>query len=359
MKIAYIDVELSGHHMSYLRELVKNNEDSILIVPQKIDEFTNKQYILESNMLHKHPIKYLKWIYNVEKILQKESIDVVHFVYGDVFYRYFGTGISRIKNRKILVTFHQIRRGKLRDKSIKRIFKIIDIGVVHTKSLIKDLNELNIKNIEHIEYPQFNDLSKFNKEEACRLLNLPKNKPIIACIGFTSHYKGLDILLASLNKIDEPFHLLIAGREDTFGKEYINEHSVKYKNKVTTILKFLTQEELEQCLVASDIIALPYRKSFDGASGPLGEGAWLRKTIVGPNHGSLGDIIETNNLGITFETEDVDDLANAIKRAIKGEFKWSSDSEKYRKQLDPQIFINKYKIIYENLYKKISKVDYI
>ena len=349
MKIAYVDILLDGHHMSYLKTLVKEHPDSILILPERVNELGHKQYILDSHMLYKHPLKYIKWMLSVKRIAEKEAVDVIHFLYGDVFYRYFGFGLKLIKNIKIIGTFHQIRRSNIKDISLKRIFRNINIGIVHTDSLRDDLNNIGINNICQIEYAQFNDLSKVNSIEAKRKLNLPKDVKIISAIGGTRGDKGLDILLESLNEVSQPFHLLIAGSEVTFSKEFIMNKIEKYKNNVTTILRYLTDEELVNCLAASDIIVLPYRKSFDGASGPLGEGVWLRKLIIGPNHGSLGKILIENNIGICFETENTKELTKAINKALKDDYKWSTEAENYRSKIDPKEFIEKYQNIYNTL----------
>lgn len=347
MKIAYVDIVLDGHHMGYLKTLAKEQPDSILILPDRVDELGNKQYILDSDKLYKHPLKYIKWILSVKKIAEREDVDAIHFLYGDVFYRYFGFGLNLIKKIKKINTFHQIRRSNIKDISLKIIFKNIDIGIVHTDSLKYDLKNIGINNIEQIEYAQFNDLPMGNSTEARKVLNLPKDIKIIAAIGGTREDKGLDILLDSLNKVNQPFHLLIAGSEVTFNKEFIMNKVQKYKNNVTMILKYLTEEELFNCLVASDIIVLPYRKSFDGASGPLGEGVWLRKLIVGPNHGSIGKILKDNQIGMCFKTEDTNDLAKTINEVLKCDYKWSEGAEKYRNKIDPKKFIEKYKKIYE------------
>lgn len=60
------------------------------------------------------------------------------------------------------------------------------------------------------------------------------------------------------------------------------------KIKLKLICVFLSEEEFAYASEAADIIVLPYRKIFSGASGPLGEGVWKRKCIVGPMEGNLG-----------------------------------------------------------------------
>ena len=69
-----------------------------------------------------------------------------------------------------------------------------------------------------------------------------------------------------------------------------------------------------------DIFVLPYRKEFDGASGPLTEAVVREKMIVSSDHGSLGKIVNSNHLGITFESENSKELEKALSRALVIDF---------------------------------------
>ncbi len=56
----------------------------------------------------------------------------------------------------------------------------------------------------------------------------------------------------------------------------LEELARPYRNRVKLYLDFLTDEEFEMAIQAVDAIVLPYRKTFNGASGPLGE-VWLKE----------------------------------------------------------------------------------
>ena len=46
MKVIYVDIETDGHHLTYLRALTNiNNKENILVLPQKLPDFDNKQYV--------------------------------------------------------------------------------------------------------------------------------------------------------------------------------------------------------------------------------------------------------------------------------------------------------------------------
>jgi len=237
----------------------------------------------------------------------------------------------------------------LRNISIKAISKKINTGIVHTEELLKKLNSLYINNAKHIEYPHFNDINYINKEFALKYLGLSDKTPVLLALGGTRYDKGLDILLEALKYADKPFQLIIAGQEQYFDKSFIDNKIETYKDNVRLLLKFLSDEEFSICINACDFIVLPYRKIFTGASGPLGEGVWQRKTIIGPNHGSLGDIIRNNNIGVTFTAEDSYDLSAVINVQLYKKHEWNEDAENYRLKLDADRFKNDFKTLYNNL----------
>ena len=74
---------------------------------------------------------YLRWIKEIKKIIKKEQPDVVHFLYGDVFYKYFGLGLEGLKRKyKVINTVHALKKGKIGMLSLKRIFRLSSMGVV-------------------------------------------------------------------------------------------------------------------------------------------------------------------------------------------------------------------------------------
>ena len=351
MKIMfYATPNSSGHHLSYFKALFNANKkgDNSAVLPEKCDEVSCKQYFIQDiNWGTRNIIEYLKLMNRFYKIVKKENPNIIHIECGDNFYRFFGIGLYRLKKYNIIITFHHFKRGFIRDISTRRIFKLIKYGVVHTETIKEALNSMGIYNVKHIEYPKF--YIEKDRNMQVEKLDFKKNGLVISALGGTRYDKGLDILLESLKFVNEPFHLLIAGKTETYSEKFINEKIKSYSDKVTLKLGYLSDEEFNKCLEISDIIVLPYRKVFDGASGPLGEGVWLRKTIIGPNHGSLGNIIKTNNLGYTFESENIMDLAKVINKALKSNFKYNDIAESYRKSLNQEKFINKYSEVYRNI----------
>lgn len=350
MKIVYIDVSSKGHHKVYMKEIIEhNNCENILILPEKINDIECKQYIYSQvDMYNKRFVPFCNWINELKYIVEKECPDIVHFLYGDVFYKYFGYGLSQFKKYKTIVTMHWTKANALGMISAKSIASKVDMMVVHTEYMKKKFSAGGIKNIAHIEYPQFN-IKKLKKKEAEKFWGINTDTNVIACIGGTRYDKGLDLLLDALNQVKAPFKLLIAGKAESFDEQFIRERAAGYIDNVVMKLDYLTDRELSCAINSADIIALPYRKMFTGASGPLTEGVCLDKIIVGPDHGSIGDIITANHLGYTFEAENVDSLADVMQKALSYDFVIDESYEEYKKRLSPEKFVKEYIRLYNEL----------
>ncbi len=354
IKIIFVDIATDGHHLTYAKSLVSNceNYEAIMIMPEKVEGLSCRQYEYKTRGFQKNIFYFLKWIYEIYGIVKSENPDIVHFLYGDVFYRFFGLCLGKFRRYKIIATFHLLRCGSIYNMSMKMISGKVNSCVVHSEYIKKLLVEVGINNAVHIEYPVFNSI-ELEREKTREYLNLPDDAVVLGCIGGTRYDKGLDILLEALNFVEEPFYLLIAGLEEYFKENFIKEKSKEYEAQVKCVLKFLTEEEFANVMNSVDIVVLPYRKWFNGASGPLGEGVALGKCIIGPNHGNLGDTITKNHLGYTFESEDATSLASVINSALKGSFTKDDIYNKYQQNLAVPNFIKEYK----ELYKTISNQE--
>lgn len=344
-KVLLVDISIKGHRLNYIKAL---NQDCNFICLLPDDENITFTYIkIKSGFdVKRDIISYIRFICEIKNVVKNYDVDIVHFLCGDALYKFFGVGLSSLRT-KIVVTFHHMVFTKLKLVSIKRIFKKISRGVVHTRYLEKRIIQYNIKNITHVEYPVFNTLDYFPSiEESKKLFGLPNCKLVLSVIGGTQHYKGLDILLEALNYVNHEFLLFICGPEREFSKEYIIEKSKKYKDNIALQLRYLSDFEYIHAINASDYIMLPYRYEFDGASGPLADSTFFRKQVIASNHGSLGQLVIENELGYTFKTEDVRDLAKIISYALEHTPRWTRKAEKYRQSLSVPYFQKKYREIY-------------
>lgn len=349
MKVMFVNMSLDGHHLDYINALCRiGGIDPVVVLDKKTDKISAKQIAIEDCVFGSTKLKdHLKWIERVKKVANTENPDVIHFVWGDSFYRFFGFGFWELcKKYKCCITFHQVRKSAAHQVSIKLYSKLFDSIVVHTCSLKNYLDIMGIKNVVHIEYPNFRKNVTIASNEAKQKLGVKTEAPVLLSLGGTRFDKGLDILLDALKQVKEPFYLLIAGAEQGINRATIEEKIKTYQSQVKMVLRYLSMEEVDLCLTAADYIVLPYRKVFDGASGPLAEGVGYGKCIVGANHGSLGKLIEEHHIGYTFESEDCINLAEVLTRALKSGFKYDEYAKKYRESLTVDNFQKSYLNVY-------------
>lgn len=349
MKVLFIDNCVDGHHLEYMSSLAISDEhESVMILPKKVSLPAHiHQYIFQEDIESRNPLGYIHLIGYIKKIAGEENVDIIHFLSFDPLVKYFGILLRSLKPYKIIVTFHHYRYSILHDLARKRIYRNCSYGVVHTKHLQEYSQKKGIQNCVHIEYPVFKDYRSIDRNESRLFWNVPEDgTKVLLALGGTRYNKGLDILLDALDDVNDPFYLIIAGKEEQFNRDYIEGHIVSYKERVNLHLDYLTDKEVQMAIAASDYIVLPYRKEFDGASGPLGEGVVQGKCIIGPNHGSLGQLIEDNELGFVFESENPNSLKEVIQNAITTDFIPDEKYESYTHKLKSGYFAQQYEYLY-------------
>lgn len=337
MKVLFVDSGRGGHHAIYLNNLVKSSVfQSICCLPEKNDGNNAKQYIIKYDP-RKGIISYVRWMKEIASIAEMEQVDIVQFMQMDSIMRYFALGFRLLKNYKVTVIYHHFWEGFLRKLSYIRINKKVDSAVVHTQHIMNNLVAYGVNKVQKYEYPGFGKIcDKVEKHSPVRLL----------AFGSTRYDKGLDILLEALNFVEEDFLLYIVGKEVHFDIKYIKEHIVQYKEKVYLDLRYVDDEEKEKYFLETDIVVLPYRRIFDGASGPLTDGVIKEKAIIGPNHGSIKRLIEENHIGYTFDSESSSSLAEVITKAVRSDFVYDEKAKNYKMFISPERMRKEYERLF-------------
>ena len=341
MKIMYADISTDGHHLIYLNNLLSEaSSGSFAVLPKHEGIVAGRCHSIARPNIRTLS-GYWNWILKIKQIALKEQPDIIHLLDGDSIMRYFGFGLGQLKAWKVVITFHHLFPGVLRKISMRRMLRLSSVGVFHTEAIEKQVRSFGCKNVRCIPYPCFFEAIVQEKKDTS------SEPPVLLALGGTRYDKGLDIFLEALKLVDMPFRLIIAGKEEDFHRDYIEQQIQSYKDCVELNLKFLSSEEVLDYLQRSDIIVLPYRKIFDGASGPMNEGIYLGKMIIGPAHGSLGEMIRQYHVGYTFKSENVEDLAKCLQRALKMSFLYDETAKQQQKELNPELF----RIRYQELYR--------
>ncbi|MBQ6591723.1 MAG: glycosyltransferase [Solobacterium sp.] len=345
MKVLFVEYNIAGHHHIYLHNLVNSTAyDSAVCIRQRDEVYECPVHY--SDLIPEKNLKtYLAWLDDVRIAADTEHADIVMFMEMDGLMKYFGIGLNKLKKYRIVLVHHHYWPGFAREIAYRCIDRHADATVVHTAENRKCLEACRVGNVHHFEYPAF------GKQHDNVPLHTPRK---LLAFGATRYDKGLDILLEALKGMRASFHLEIVGHPGRFDKAFIAEHTQSYADRVSTDMRFVNEEEKDAYFAGTDIIVLPYRREFDGASGPLAEGVNQRKMIVGPAHGSLGRIIAENHLGYTFESENPESLRKVLEAAVKEDYVYDGKAEAYRDSLSPDYMRN----AYEALFRRIASGGY-
>lgn len=362
MKIILVGLSSNGHRKTYLEYIynsVRPCAQVILLCPESsINDFViaDKRF-LKTTFHKKRTLKaYLRMLRQIQSVAVSESADIIHFLDADEIYRYFGIGLSCLSQFQVVMTFHHLYINNWRRYAIHRIMEKIDCSIVHTNILAEYFSSL-VKHsvVKHIEYPAFDydELREISSIEAKKELGLPSDYTIVGLLGRTSDYKGYHFLLENLSGLSDHqkkhLHFFFAGEEGEYKYEQIKKN-LRHNNVTgTTIPRKLTTHEFQRAVQASDIILLPYGKSFNGASGPLAEGVCAGKMIIGSDYESLGALIRDNHIGYTFEAENGNDLIRVLNELKRERFIYDQTAVDYQKSLNPTYFGNSYSRLYCSL----------
>lgn len=333
IKIYLVDNYNSGHHRIYQKSL---NQINNTIIKNIVTKFTSIRKNLLKGFNDRR--KFLN------SIKTNDKLNIVHLLYIDSVYKcpMISVILNNKKNRYI-GTLHWVPNSKLNRLMLKSFARKLEYVIVHSEYLMQDLNNIGIQNVKCIYYPSF--LKEVNSKK------INKNEEIIiTCLGGTRSDKGLDILIDAFKYIKEDIKnkikFNIVGIEQDIKYKDILQVSNKYNIKITTKNKFLTDEEYEKEIIESDVILLPYKKIFTGNSGPMTDGVFANKFILGPNEGNLGFLIDKYDLGLTFKQENPEDLADKISKLT---YISLTKNHKYREELKIEKFIEMHKALYKEI----------
>ena len=177
---------------------------------------------------------------------------------------------------------------------------------------------------------------KISKKDACKKLGI-YNPPklLLLFFGFIRDYKGLDILIDSLDSIKElDIKLLIAG--ESYIKIDKIKNSIK-KNSLSEMIiwhkKYISNEDINLYFSACDIVVLPYKKISQSGIVPMAY--HFDKLIVCSDIKSLKEHIVEAETGYFFKKNNSKHLSSIISTIY--------DNHDFKKSED---YINRFKYKY-------------
>ncbi|MFN3134705.1 MAG: glycosyltransferase [Candidatus Kryptonium sp.] len=290
-------------------------------------------------------INPINWFITGLKIVG-EKPDIVIFKYWLPFFApCFGTiaGIIKIfSNSKIIFICHNITpHEKFPFTKIlsKFAFLFVDHFIVQSTSVEEDLLKIkpraSYKKVFHPIYEIFGEA--IDRNEARKLLGIKPDEKVLLFFGYIREYKGLDLLLKSMNLILSkfPVRLLVVGEFYEDPKRYykiVEEEGIE--DFVVFKSEYIPNDEVKVYFSASDLVVLPYVSATQ--SGIVQIAYNFNKPVIATNVGGLPEVVIDGETGFVVELSS-EKLAEAIIKFfdldlgetfsknienVKGKFSW-------------------------------------
>lgn len=211
---------------------------------------------------------------------------------------------------------HEKRFG---DKLFTKYFiKPVDAFITMSTKVLNDLHLFTSSKpaleVVHPLYDNFGE--KVPKEIARQHLDINQQDKIILFFGFIRKYKGLDLLLAAMQKLKdhlpgyERYKLLIAG-EFYEGRKMYDEQIHQYGITAQLIMHtdFIPDNQVKYYFCAADVVIQPYRNATQSGVTPLAY--HFEVPMIVTNVGGLPEMVPDNKVGLV-AAPDANSIADKI-----------------------------------------------
>lgn len=267
----------------------------------------------------KYDIIFLQWpeeifLWNKNKInIEKLSI---HF------------SLLKKKNKKTVVTCHNLHPHN-NDELTTKLYNLVysKVDAIHhmgtySYNVLKEKypDAFHFIIPHHIADEMWNRKSKIS--ECRKKLNIPDNNIVISAFGAFRNQDEVNLFLNMAKDVGQkgitylapriPIGKLYNGRWINKSLNYIFNY-LKYKKLKIKYAGFLSSEELDEWLCASDIVFIQRKEILNSGNVALAFSA--HKVVVGPDVGNVGEILnETNNYAFNPQNRDL--VYQVVKKAI-------------------------------------------
>ena len=206
---------------------------------------------------------------------------------------------------------------------IKFFLNQLDGIIIMSDSSEKELLKLDkTYNYKKIFLPIITNLGRqLEYNVSKKEIGLKPTSNVFLFFGLIRKYKGLDILLNAINKLDLDFvsksDFLIVGESYENIDKYKNILDNDKKSHVKWITKYIPDNKINLYFSASDYIVLPYKTASQSGIIPMAY-HFKKPVIVSKIEGLLENVID-GETGYIFNNSNIYDLKNILEECIKND----------------------------------------
>jgi glycosyltransferase involved in cell wall biosynthesis len=242
----------------------------------------------------------------------------------------------KIYGKKIAYTAHNISK-EARDgvetwyhrTSLYALYRLVDSIIVHTEQMKNDLiavYKISANKIYVVRHGINLLVPKtgLTPLEARRKLGISESAHVVLFFGYIDNYKGTDLLIdavAQLAKDDPLLVLILAGQFkcSTAYRTSLENHITNLLPtiQIKTLFEFIAPERVEELFIASDCVALPYRRIYQ--SGVIFLAYRFGIPIVATDVGNFREDIPEGKAGFVCIPNDRSAFAGALQKYFGSE----------------------------------------
>jgi len=170
----------------------------------------------------------------------------------------------------------------------------------------------------------------FDRVEARQALELPIRGQLLVSVGNQEERKGSDLLLKAFEQLkgDTSATLLMIGKFSDEVKNMAEQVSslCKGENKIVIRDEYVSDDQLQQAVVASDVVAVPYR-DVERPSGIVSRAVAWGRPLLATDGGWLKWFVIKYKAGHLTNPQDPQQFGQDIKRALEASLKFKPSAE--------------------------------
>ncbi|MES2627336.1 MAG: glycosyltransferase [Bacteroidota bacterium] len=228
-----------------------------------------------------------------------------------------GTMAGRLKKDcKRISILHNVVPHEKRplDKELSTYFVNRHDGFVTLSESVKDdllklRPDANCIVLPHPLYDHFG--AKTDKAAAIKALGLPEDKKLLLYFGYIRDYKGLDLLIEAMSKLDDSYHLVLAGESYGDFTKYSDQITqLGVDHRITRLTRYIPDQEVALLFSAADACILPYKSATQ--SGVTAIALHFEIPLIVTNVGGLKELVFHEKTGLLVEQPTAEHIVKQI-----------------------------------------------
>jgi glycosyltransferase involved in cell wall biosynthesis len=329
MKVYYLSItSFSDVDMGILHHIKADAELTYGVVIQKrnanytkeeLQSYCSSHNIRFEPFMMKYNLKDPRCIFtflNIIASIRKYNPDVIYIVSFDNIY--LSKCALFLNSRKTIIALHDVEFHS-------------DAAYLPVLKASRSITMFHFKNFQVFSREQLKTFKQLFPQKHVTLIPLPLKDfgasanakrrepgPIrLLFFGNILYYKGLDILLEAMNRVEQmegipKLQLVVAGRCEVWDTVY--EPISVNKNVVEKHIRFIGNDEVADFFSNADYLVLPYREATQ--SGPLKIAFHYNIPVIASDINSFKEEIEHGVDGYLFKAGSVADLADCLHHVL-------------------------------------------